>query len=95
MDGVGITKNDTCDFFPIRIHNIGKDMMCSSCQHQQTSQLRNINRLVLTPARKSPYTSMSPIDLTASYNRSQQEHRIIKQKYSRLITRMEKRKTDF
>ena len=95
MNGIGITKNDTCDLFSIRLYNLGKEMLCRSCQLQQTSQLRNTNRLVLNPTRKRPHTSMSPIDLTSSYNKYQQEHRVIQKKYSRLITRMEKKKTEF
>ena len=71
INGVGITKNDTCELYSIRKHNTGRDMLCSSCQQQQTTKLRNRNRLVLTPSRKRPYTAMSPIELLASYSTAQ------------------------
>ena len=37
INGIGITKNDTCDLYSIRKYNTGRDTLCSSCQQQQTT----------------------------------------------------------
>ena len=94
-NGVGITNNATCNLYSLRWTNTGKDMLCDSCQQTKTYELRNSNRLVLTPTRKRPYNSMSPQELSSSYNNVLKESRVLKCKYNRLIARFESKTSKF
>ena len=89
INSIGATKYDTCRIFSIMRWDTGSVMLCSSCQQLKTSELRHINRQRLTPIRKRPYNTMSPEELFTSYDTSQRYRDVFKERYNRLVAKME------
>ena len=95
INGIGITRNISCNLHSIRNSNTGRMMLCNACQLIKTNELRCTNRLALSPSRKIPINSMSSQDISILYNSAHKEQKVLKQKYSRLIARLECKKSEF
>ena len=92
---IGITPNTSCDLYSIRNSTTIRTMMCTACYIIKNKEIRLTNRLQVSPSRKRPINSMSPEDISIMYNCAHKEQKVLKQKYSRLIARLECKKSEF
>ena len=70
-------------------------MLCNACQLLKTNELRCMKRTVISPLRKRSINSMSPEEVSTLYNNTGKQQKVLKQKYGRLIARLECKNCEF
>ena len=93
-NGKQICLNNTCEYFSIS-HRHHDNKLCSSCQKNRHDGKHNENRIVCTPKRKRPFSSLSPQDKVSAYSKSEQDVKNMRKKCYKLTERMKAKSTKF
>ena len=71
-----------------------RNVLCDACTENKNKNKRNERRLIKNPTRNRPFNTLSVGDQKTAFDNARHNHKMMNQKYSRLVNRLETNKKD-